>query len=161
MYDNVIGVSESKAIDKKIKDICLGYIKLMYDCAAYEKIREDFIARPHYYLNEHVGMVIPENVKIILDAKRNRWPVVYVKEPNGDKIVFKEGFMGVNIKADLEWGKIQEDFEFAKQGEVDVKIDNALKDCETVVVMPVFDAQSDMLGVYKFSDGAEVVLTSA
>ena len=68
--------SESKAIDEKIKSISVNYLQLMLDCAKDETLREKFLKSPGPYLNERVGMKIPESVKVIPDTKKLQWPVI-------------------------------------------------------------------------------------
>ncbi len=160
METPIIGIKDSKVVDEKIKNICVNFMKLMLDCMEDEKLREDFTKNTHDYLNNKVGMKIPKEVGIILDVKGARWPAIYVKEPDGDRIAIKEGAMGIEVTADLVSGiKQTTNWPLKKHEEIDVKIHASLKESNVVVVIPFFDASADVLGEYKFSDGHEIIMS--
>lgn len=151
-------VTESKAITRKIRKICVEYMKLMIQCAESETIRDKFMADPHKYLRD-IGMKIPESAHVILDNKNPTWPVVYMKGDD-ETIIVTETKLGVEVMEDFKVGAdSDEDIHRKQQGEVDVKITEKLSDFDVVVSLPFFDAHTDMLTDIKFSDGAEIILS--
>jgi|GEM_PF-4486581 len=151
-------INQSDEINGKIRNICANYWQLMVDCAKDEALRADFIKSPHPYLKE-VGMVVPEGAKVLLDSENAEWPVVFIKTKDG-KIQVQEQKLGVNLTHTPNSGKEQnENILLKSQGEVEIKVQQALKDCDVVVKLPFLDAQMDMLNEVKFADGAEIILS--
>jgi len=154
-------LEESKATKKihdEIRELCTNYMELMSDCARYEVVREDFIARPHWYLTERVGMRIPKNAAIVLDDSELRWPLVYI-HADGKTYTLKEGNLHMDITvADLTSGKITEQVEETKTGVVKYDL-SKLKHADVVVVIPFFDAKVDILSDIKLANHHEIVLS--
>lgn len=159
MVPSSVDVKESKAIDEKIRLICVNYWQLMIDCANDESKREDFMENPRPFLNK-VGMTIPDGVKILLDNVNPGWPTIYIKTTD-EKIMVGEGKLGVHIIDELKSGqKIDERMKLTEQAEVDVNVNEELKNCDVVVKLPFMDAKVDLLGEFKFSDDSEIILSS-
>ncbi len=151
-----IEVTESKAIDETIKSIYLNYMQLMIDCANDETVKEDFLNNTHYYLNEKVGMKIPDSVQIELDYDKLQWAEVYIKTEEG-KIFVGEGKLALSVVADLtsedkinELSKSERRVELKEQANVEVKIDEALKKSKVVVRLPFFDTHKSISAGFYF-----------
>ena len=132
----------------------------LIECAKDETTREKFFENPHYYLNEKVGMKIPEEVQVLLDAQKLTWPEIYIKIED-EKIYVGEGRLAIEVIDELTSGsKIDEKTKLTEQAEVDVIVHEALKNSQVVVKLPFYDARSDVLGEVKFADDTEIILTT-
>ena len=152
-------VSESKAIDDKIKTIVINYLQLMIDCAKDDNVRDEFMERPHPFLRE-VGMSIPDSVEVVLDNKETRWPEIKITA-DGKQISVEESRLQYSITNMMESGTtLSESEELGKTSEVAVDVNVALSESDAVVRLPFFDAKGDLLTEIKFTDNAEVILST-
>ncbi len=151
----------SRNAQDKIKAISVNYLQLLIDCANDEAVKQDFLNNRHHYLNEKVGMRIPESVAIELDYEHKRHPEIYVKAENGTVFV-GEGNLAIEVINELASGeKIANNLKMKEQAEVEVRIDRALQKSRVVVNLPFFDVKNDLLGVVKFNDDSEIVLSTS
>ncbi len=158
----VMEVEKSETIDERIRSMCVNYMKLMVECMEDDTVREDFLSNPHPYLNDKVGMKIPNNVGVMFDENLARWPSIYINTPDGDKVAIKESSLGLEVVSDLISGtKIDESWKLAERAKIDVKLHTSLEKSDAVVVLPFIDPRVDILGEYKFNDGSEIILSSA
>ena len=181
------------AVSEKIKSICVNYVAFTIECAMNKDLKEKFKADPKPYLNDQVGMKIPydDNVKVVLDESRWRWPIALVKSDEGE-FVIEEGRLEVSLKGEEYYKEIQDyieqqkvmkaapmtsrdlkhniyvkspqDFEQTHKYEHSGKIDAVIEGMQVkdiVIILPFMDTEVDMLGEIEYNEGSEIVLTSS
>jgi len=155
-----VTIEKSETVNEEIRSICVNYMRLMADCMENNSVKDDFLKNPHPYLNDKVGMKIPENIPVMFSENLSRWPAIYIKTPEGDNIAVKEANLGVSVLADMASGaKLDETWKVTEPARIDMRINVSLEKSQAVIVLPFMDPGADVLGEYKFSDGAEVVLS--
>ena len=149
-------------VKEKVESICINYLKIMSRCISDSKFKEEFISNPRPYLEEEVGMRIPEKAKIILDPNGRHWPEVRINTGNGT-IDFIEHALSVKEDKWQNTGVVESNTITCDKTEQVIKDINAnLDDCEVLVILPFFTSDTDLLTEYKFKDDNEpsIVLSS-
>jgi hypothetical protein len=157
-----VSVKSPKGIKEKIRSIYLNYMQLMIDCSKYETLKAQLMTSNEkrlFYLNEVVGMTIPEGVEVILEEKSNG-PRIYIKAENGN-IHIHEGSASLEIMEKLNNDEtVKEKMRVATAEEVDVNLHQVFKNSNIVLKLPLIDpAQDLMLFELKYGD-SEIVFTT-
>ena len=160
MNVDATAVQGSPGVDEAIRDTCINYMNLMVECGKDQHKRDRFIEDPRPLLSG-AGMEIPDDVPILLEVGLN-FPTLHVKE-NGGKVATYQGKSSIAVIGDIKGhGKYADKGTLKDSADLDPKVNETLAEpgVDAVVVMPFFDLYSDMLGVVKFQDNAEIILTS-
>lgn len=107
-------------VSEQIKAICVNYAAFMIECSMNEQLKEAFKKDPKPYLNNQIGMRIPydDNVKVVLDDKRWRWPIALAKvnyKGQEERFVIEEGKLEIEMKGDKYYNEIQKYLEAEEQ----------------------------------------------
>lgn len=156
-------VKKSSGIDEEIRTIYVNYMQLMLDAAKDDTLREELFTSNEkrlYYLNEKVGMTIPDGVTVILGTGDIHVPKIYIKDKN-EQIWIDEGSSPFKIIEQLKNGKtVTHKMNITKPEEIDMEIHEKLKESEVVLQLPFLDPAKDLtLFELKYED-KEIVLTT-
>ncbi len=159
---SVSSVGVAGGAERTIRGMCKNYMDLISECCVNDQALARFKGNMHSVLNEEVGMKIPEDVAIVLDLTTNRWATLYVMTED-EKIAISEESLGVTIERfptdeDVKTQSVKvKDFT-----EVSVSIRDELKrdGVKAVLELPFFDVHTDPMTDIKFSDDAEIILSS-
>jgi len=158
-----ITIKKTAHVDEEIKQIYINYMQMMIDAAKDPKLMEELFSNNELrvkYLNEKVGMKVPEGTKIIFKTKNIKTVKVYVKSENGS-MYMEEGPNSLKIFEKLNSGEMDtETLTLTSPKEVDVEVHESFKECNVVAMLPFLDPSRDlMLFELKFED-QEIVFTT-
>lgn len=156
-------VKKPKGIDEKIRKIYVNYMKLMLEAATNEDLKEELFTsnkKRLHYLNNEVGMKIPDGVHVIFQTGDLHSPKIYVKGEEGEFWI-REGSAPFSIVEKLSNGETVTDTMWvAKAEEIDLGIHESFKEAKIVLKLPFLDPTKDLtLFELKFDD-KEIVLST-
>ena len=156
-------VSKPKGIDEEIRSIYVNYMQLMLDAANDSTLREELFnsnERRLYYLNEKVGMTIPEGVEVMLQTSGLNQPKVYIKDDQ-EQIWIDEGSEPLKIVERLNNGETVTDLmTITTPEEVDMTIHEAFNKSNIVLKLPFLDPNKDLTLFELKYDDREIVLST-
>jgi hypothetical protein len=99
-------------VKEEIKSICVNYMAFTVECAMNPRLKQAFQANPKPYLNDQVGMKIPydDNVMVVLDDARWRWPIMLVKAKTAsgqECFVLEEGKLECSVQGEQYYREIE------------------------------------------------------
>jgi len=161
--DQSMTVSKSEKDDQKSRSIYVNYMQLMVDAARDKNLWDELFSsneRRVYYLNEKVGMSIPDGVAVNFNNGSVHVPQLYMKDKEG-MIRVSEGSTIFKIIEKLNKGEnVSQMMEIKESSEIGMAIQEKLKENNIVLNMTFFDPSRDTtLFVLKY-DEKEIVLTT-
>jgi hypothetical protein len=158
-----VTVTKPKGVDEKIRSIYVNYMKLMLEAATDEALKQELFTSNEkrlYYLNNEVGMVIPDGVQVVLQTGDLHSPQIFVKNDEGAFFI-EEGSAPFSITEKLKDGEVVTDtMTVTTAEEIDLTIHEAFADSKVVLKMPFLDPATDLtLFELKFDD-KEIVLST-
>ena len=156
-------VKRPKGIDEKIRSIYVNYMQLMLDAANNETLKNELFSsneRRLYYLNEKVGMTIPEGVHVLLQTSGLHQPRIYIQDDK-DQIWIDEGSEPLKIVERLNNGETVTDLmAVTTPEEVDMDIHEAFSSSNVVLKLPFLDPTKDLTLFELKYDDREIVLST-
>ncbi len=131
--------------------ICERYLLVMAACIRDKEYKEKFLEDPRTELVETVGMTIPEDVIVILDPNKTRWPALHVITEPGE-YVFTEGPHSVTQYDYTESGLDNPTITMRANGEVKLFVDAKTTESKKIVTVPFFTPANNLKTEYEFKD---------
>lgn len=141
--------------------ICERYLLLMAACITNPDYKKKFLDDPRKELVETVGMTIPENVTVIMDPNKARWPELHVITEPGE-YVFAEGSHSVTQYDYTKTGLDNPVITLRSDGQVTISVNAKLKESKQIVVLPFFTPSNNLKTEYMFrgEDTPSIILSS-
>jgi len=158
-----ITVSKPEGLDQKIRNIFVNYLQLMVDAARDQNLWDELFSsneRRIYYLNEKVGMTIPDDVTVVFDTESFHVPQLYIKDKDGI-IWISEGSEPFKVIEKLHNGEeVTQMMEITEPTKINMTIHEKFKERNIVLNMTFFDPSRDTTLFSLKYDDKEIVLTT-
>jgi hypothetical protein len=158
-----VTLTRSKQVDEEIRNIYINYMQMMLDAAKDPQLMDKLFNDNDFrvkYLNEKVGMKVPEGTTIIFKTENMRSVQVFIKDEAGVMYI-EEGLSNLKVIERLQSGEVEkEKLQLAKATEVDVDVKEAFEECTVVALLPFWDPKSDLILFELKFDDTEIVFTT-
>jgi hypothetical protein len=156
-------VTKTPGINEKLKTLYINYMQMMIDCAKDPALKEELFTSNDArvkYLNEKVGMTIPDGVHVLWDTKNLQHVRIYIKDDSG-KIYLNETGSTLDIVEKLNNGEIMEEhLKVTEREEIELNITNILNDSDIVLKLPFINPASDLMLFELKYDNTEIIFST-
>lgn len=156
-------VTKTPGIKKKLNDMYINYMQMMIDCARDPELKEKLFADNEArvkYLNEKVGMTIPESVHVVFDTTQSTHVKIYMKDADGQIFIDETGST-LNVNEKLKSGEIEkESMTLTKQEEVEMDVTDILDKADVVLKLPFIDPSGDLMLFELKYDKTEIIFST-